>query len=384
MSNSVEELDIIKTVLEYSESGTTQMQADIMLSPVSRYTDPSRLKLEIDTLFRKFPIIVGHVEQLAEPGQFFTHDDTGKPILVTRTREGVVRAFVNVCRHRGARVVNEPCGKANTFSCPYHGWTYDLEGKFRGLRQPEGFGDLDKATHGLAELPAFERFGLIWVRPTPGDEDVDIQSWLAPMEEQLGSLALETHTVFQEWSLHRNMNWRIALEGFLETYHFCSAHRNTACSAYLDNQSPFIDKYPHVRNAVPLTRITKLKGQDPASWEYRPNFMTQNYLFPCNFVQVMTDHVFIHTIIPTGQDTCVFKCLMLIPEAAETEKAQKYYQSNYNVVRTVFDEDFEIGEGIQAGLSTGVNTNFTIGRYESGVQLAQAALEDALAGRLTL
>ena len=60
------------------------------------------------------------------------------------------------------------------------------------------------------------------------------------------------------------------------------------------------------------------------------------------------------------------------------------HQSNYNVVRTVFDEDFEIGEGIQAGLSTGVNTNFTIGRYESGVQLAQAALEDALAGRLTL
>ncbi|MGK0260647.1 MAG: phenylpropionate dioxygenase-like ring-hydroxylating dioxygenase large terminal subunit [Candidatus Azotimanducaceae bacterium] len=382
MTTSLEERNIIKTVLEYSDSGETQLQPNVMLTPVARYTEPSRLKLEMATLFREFPLVLGHVSQLQEAGNFFTHNDTGVPILVTRSRTGTVKAFINVCRHRGARVVNESCGLANTFSCPYHGWTYDLDGNFRGMRQAEGFGDIDKSTNGLVELPVFERFGLIWVRPSPSEKELDIDSWLAPMEEQLGSLSLTTHTVFREWSLPRDMNWRIALEGFLETYHFCSAHKNTACSAYLDNQSPFLDKYPHVRNAVPLARITKLKDQDPESWQYRPNFMTQNYLFPCNFLQVMTDHVFVHTIIPTGQDTCVFKCLMLIPEVAETEKAQKYYEANYNVVRQVFDEDFEIGEGIQAGLATGVNENFTIGRYEAGLQLAQVAMDDALEGRL--
>ena len=110
--------------------------------------------------------------------------------------------------------------------------------------------------------------------------------------------------------------------------------------------------------------------------------MTQNYLFPCNFVQAMTDHVYIHTIIPTGPGTCVFKCQMLIPEPAKTEKVEKYWEANYNVVRTVFGEDFEIGEGIQRGFAAGVNQNFVIGKYETGIQLAQKAMDAALAGEL--
>lgn len=383
MTNSAEEIGIIKTVLDYCESSTTHMEPEVMLNPVSNYTDPDLLEREIETLFRKFPIVVGHVDQLREPGSYFTHDDTGIPILVTRNRSGEIKAFVNVCRHRGARVATEACGKSNTISCPYHGWTYDLDGKLRGIRQPEGFAGLNKDEHSLVALPTFERFGLIWVRPSAGDEPVDIDTWLAPMAEQLGSLDLESHTIFREWTLNRNMGWRIALEGFQECYHFCSAHKHTACSSYLDNQSVFINQYPHVRHAVPLTKITELKDQPEASWDYRAFFMTQNYLFPCNFVQVMTDHVYIHTIIPTEPGKCVFKCIMLIPEPAATEKAERYWEANYNVVRTVFDEDFQIGEGIQQGFAAGVNEHFVIGSFETSVQLGQKAIDEALAGRLT-
>jgi len=99
---------------------------------------------------------------------------------------------------------------------------------------------------------------------------------------------------------------------------------------------------------------------------------------------VMTDHVYIHTVMPTGPDSCIFKSVMLIPEPALTEKAQKYWQANYDVVRSVFDEDFEIGEGIQKGFATKVNTDFIFGRFEAGLQLAQKALDDALKGRLTV
>lgn len=383
MTDSVEELNIIKTVLNYCATGDTHMEADILRNPVSNYTDPAQQQQEIDILFRRFPIIVGHSSEVGSAGEFFTHNDTGIPILVTRTRTGEVKAFVNVCRHRGARVVNEPCGKANTVSCPYHGWTYDLDGRLRGMRQPHGFTGIDKDALGLAELPAFERFGLIWVRPSSSAEPLDIDGWLAPMAEQLGSLDLADHSIYRTWSIERDMSWRIALEGFQESYHFCSAHKDTACSTYLDNQSVFINQYPHVRHAVPLARIVELKDQPEQNWSYRANFMTQNYLFPCNFVQVMTDHVYVHTIIPTGPGRCVFKCMMLIPEPAVTEKAQKYWDANYNVVRTVFDEDFAIGEGIQQGFNASVNEHFIIGRFETSVQLGQKAIDDALAGRLT-
>ena len=385
-TNSKEELAIIETVLDYCESGSTHLQSDIMLNPVEHYTNPEQLKKEIDVLFRQFPIVVAHCSQLAEPGEFITHNDTGVPLLVTRNRNGQIKAFINVCRHRGARVENEPCGKANTFSCPYHNWTYGLDGELRGLPHANDFGDLDKSVLGLVEVPAFERFGLIWVRPSVLDHDkkttLDIDAWLAPMAEQFGALNLETHSLFKVWSINRNMSWRIALEGFQESYHFCSAHKNTACSTYLDNQSVFLDQYPHVRHAVPLSRVQKLVGRDKEEWDYRSNFMTQNYLFPCNFMQVMTDHVYVHSIIPTGPGTCVFQCMMLVPEAPQTDKAQAYWQANYDVVRTVFDEDFEIGEGIQQGFATGVNQNFVFGRYEAGLHLGQKAINDALDGKL--
>jgi phenylpropionate dioxygenase-like ring-hydroxylating dioxygenase large terminal subunit len=381
-SNQAEERQITETVLSYCESGGTHLQPGVMKIPVVEYTDPDQLRREIDILFRQFPIIVGHISQLPAPGTFFTHNATGVPMLITRNRDGAVKAFLNVCRHRGARVEQQACGKANTFSCPYHSWTYDLDGNLRGLPKDANFGDIDKSELGLVELPSFERHGLIWVRPSNSATPVDIDAWLAPMANQLESLDLQSHLVFKEWVVPREMNWHIALEGFQEQYHFCSAHKNTACAGYLDNQGVFLNQYPHVRHAVPLTGIEKLRDQPSDEWSYRKNFMTQNYLFPCNFVQVMPDHVYIHTIIPTGQTSCIFQCLMLIPETADTEKAQKYWQANYNVVRQVFDEDFVIGEGIQAGLNAGANEHFTIGRFESGLQMARQSLNDALAGRL--
>ena len=384
MTTSTEEIDIIKATLQHVADDTTDMRPDVMRNPVSTYTDPKNLKKEVETLFRKFPIIVGHVEQLAEPGSFFTHDDTGVPMLITRNNKNEIKAFKNVCRHRGARLTNAPCGKSKTFSCPYHKWTYDLDGALRGLPQAAGFGEIEKSKLGLIELPTFERYGLIWVRPSVGGDPIDLASWTAPMDEQFSSLNLENHTIYKEWSLDRNMNWHLALEGFQESYHFCGAHEHTACSAYLDNQSVWRDKYPHVRHSVPLPTVLKMKDQPTSDWEYRPHFMTQNYVFPCNYIQVMTDHVYIHTIIPTGIDTCVFKCMMLIPEPVKTEKAERYWQKNYDVVRTVFSEDFEIGENIQKGLNAGANTEFIFGRYEIGLHLGTKAIKDALAGNLVV
>jgi phenylpropionate dioxygenase-like ring-hydroxylating dioxygenase large terminal subunit len=382
MNMSPEEQGIIETILQHTEDNTTDMQPELMRNPVSTYTDPDLLAREIETLFRKFPIILGHAQNLPEPGSYFTNDDLGLPILVTRNNDGVVKAFMNVCRHRGARLTDEPCGVAKTLSCPYHKWTYDLNGNLRGLPHASGFGDIDKKTLGLVELPAFERFGLIWVRPSTGEEELDIDAWLAPMAEQLTSLGLENHVVYREWSLDRKMNWHLALEGFQESYHFCGAHEHTACSAYLDNQCSFIDKFPHLRHSVPLPNIVDLKDKPKEEWEHRPYFLTQNYIFPCNYVQVQTDHIYIHSVIPTGVDTCIFKCIMLIPEAPKTEKAERYWQKNYDVIRTVFNEDFEIGENIQKGLSTGANSEFLFGRYEIGLHLGTKAIHAALDGTL--
>jgi phenylpropionate dioxygenase-like ring-hydroxylating dioxygenase large terminal subunit len=384
MSITTEERKIISEILDLAARKTTHMLPEMMENPVAKYTDPAQLEAEINTLFRNFPIIIAHASQLSEPGQFITHDHTGVPILVARTRDGEVKAYLNVCRHRGARLEDKPCGKKATFSCPYHAWTYGLDGRLRGLPQAFGFEGMDKGKMGLVELPCFERFGMVWVVPSVQEREIDIDAWLQPMAEQLDGLNLDGHVVFKSWTLDRQMSWRLALEGFQESYHFCSAHATTACSGYLDNQSVHLNFRPHVRHAVPLPMIEELRDRPQDEWEYRKYFMTQNYLFPANFVQVMTDHVYVHTIIPTGPGTCVFQCMMLIPEPPATEKAERYWQKNYDLIRVVFNEDFVIGEGIQKGLDTGANQHFLFGKYECGLHFGQQAIDDALAGKIAV
>lgn len=384
MGATAEERDIIRQILDLTERKTTHMLPEVMHNPVTKYTDPDQLRREVEVLFREFPLAIAHRSDLAEPGDFLTHDDTGVPMLVTRDEHGDIKAYLNVCRHRGARLEAEPCGHARRFTCPYHAWTYGLDGGLRGMPQAFGFDSVDRADRGLVELPAFERFGLIWVVPSPQLDGVDIDAWLAPLEAHLSGLDLGGHVVFQKWALYKDMSWRFAVEAFQESYHFCSAHRDTACSNYLDNQSLHIDYGAHVRHAVPLPRALELHEQQEDEWDYRPNFMTQNFVFPANFVQAMTDHVYVHTIIPTGPGTCAFHCMMLIPEAPATEKAERYWQKNYDVIRTVFDEDFDIGEGIQKGLASGANDNFVFGSFECGLHFGQKSIDDALAGNLTV
>lgn len=384
MKISAEERDIIQRILTHHAQGTTDMTPEMMSNPVENYASDAVLDQERTTLFREFPLILGHSSELPDAGSFMTNNDTGMPLLITRNSEGEVQAFLNVCRHRGARVEDRPCGKARAFSCPYHSWTYDLNGKLRGLPGAEGFEGLNKDDHGLVPVPAFERFGMIWVRPTPSEQPIDIDAWLQPLAEQLDGLDLGSHFVFESWKLDREMSWRLALEGFQESYHFCHAHRETACSNYLDNQSVFIQHYPHVRHSVPLPHVVELADKAPEEWEYRSNFMTQNYLFPANFIQVMTDHVYVHTIIPTGPGTCIFKCQMLIAEAPKDEKTERYFRRNYEVVRSVFNEDFEIGENIQRGLNSGANVNFVFGKNECALHYGQTAITDAIEGRLSV
>ena len=130
--------------------------------------------------------------------------------------------------------------------------------------------------------------------------------------------------------------------------------------------------------------MLEYSSQPETMRDYRSNFMDQNYVFPANFAQVMTDHAYIHTVIPTGVDSWVFQCMTLTPEESTTEKAERHYHKNHDVVRVVFDEDFAIGEGNQQGLATGANKHFTFGRYECGLHLGQRSIDAALADELRL
>src|SRR5215510_8805730 len=161
-----EELAVGRRLLKHIEGRTTDLAADLFRNRVVAYACPDRARLERDRLFRARPVFMGLSTRLSKPGDYIAEDVAGMPVLMTRGSDGAVRAFANICRHRGAPLA-QGCGNTRAFVCPYHGWTYDLAGKLLGTTDKIGFAGIDLASHGLVRLPSAERHGLMFVRPKP-------------------------------------------------------------------------------------------------------------------------------------------------------------------------------------------------------------------------
>src|SRR5271166_3196704 len=161
-----EQIGLLKRLLHYVETRTTSLADAPWHNDVSVYTDPAHLAREEQILFRRHPILMGFASEWATPGAFRTDDHLGVPILIARARDGKLRAFLNVCRHRGAKVA-DGSGTARVFSCPYHAWTYDLSGKVRGIPDERCFAGVRADRSSLIGLPLCEKYGLVWVIATP-------------------------------------------------------------------------------------------------------------------------------------------------------------------------------------------------------------------------
>ena len=192
--------------------------------PAGFYTSPEFLALEVDELFRKEWVCIGRVEEAASPGDYWTADLLGEPLLVVRGEDGGVRVYSNVCRHRGTPVAS---GRGNTrhFQCPYHAWTYDLRGRL--LRAPfiEGREDFDRAGCALPEVATEVWLGFLFV-------NLDGQAPpLAPRLEGLLPIVRNYH--LEEMVLGHceteswNTNWKCLTENFMEGYHLSTVHYET-------------------------------------------------------------------------------------------------------------------------------------------------------------
>ena len=192
MKNPEIHKQLLAKLVHTYENGADPALHDFQI-PTSVYTDEAKLRGE-QQLLRTLPIAVAHVSQLAGVGACLVHDGLGVPILITRDRDGELHAMLNVCRHRGTRLLEEPgfCKVRKSLQCRYHGWTYDLQGSLSHVPKQELFPTLDKAELGLVSLPVAERFGFVWVVATPG-AGYDFDAFLGPLEPDLGGLGLESH-----------------------------------------------------------------------------------------------------------------------------------------------------------------------------------------------
>jgi phenylpropionate dioxygenase-like ring-hydroxylating dioxygenase large terminal subunit len=147
-------------LLDHIEHGTTDMVDDMLELPMEVYTSEAHFQRELETLFFGEPLVLCLSGAMPTPGSYTTTEILGVPLLLTRDADGRVHSFANVCRHRGVRVADGH-GQARRFTCPFHAWVYDLEGKLAGVPVAAGFEGMCREDKGLVELPVAERYGLV-------------------------------------------------------------------------------------------------------------------------------------------------------------------------------------------------------------------------------
>lgn len=274
-----EQINIIKTLMNHLDNGTTVDAGGMVRNPVSSYVCPDIAKQEWQTFFRDYPQLLGLSADLPEPGSFLTCNDFGVPILATRDKEGEFHAFFNVCRHRGTIVETEERGKKSQFNCPFHAWGYNHQGALIAVPKEDHFGPVDKSCHGLITLPAVEKYGLLWVHPNPeGSIDLD---------DLLGTLGAE----FESWNFTRlqygasdtyytDMNWKLAIDTFGETYHFNTLHRNSLAQGIYGNVQCYDTYKRNHRMALCSKEIDMLRNEPEANWTLHRAAIPVYYLFP--------------------------------------------------------------------------------------------------------
>lgn len=348
---------------------------------VERYTSPSRLEAEKRVLFRRLPIIVGRESDLPEPGRFFTHDAAGVPLLLTRDASGKVHAMLNVCRHRGTRLVAEQEGSTKAFVCRYHAWTYDLGGKLGHVPLPRCFPSLEAERNesALVELPCETRHGFVWVLPTAGAE-LDVASWLSDFDDDLSSFGLAEHVVFRRSTKTRAANWKLVMDAFLEGYHVKSLHQRTLSRFF--REEAVVDMCgSHVRSVGARKNLTEIAAFPREQWDVRTCTTVFFSIFPNTVIVFHPETVSHIALFPKGLGELTFVHTMLAPRLPETDEHRAALEKTWDLIdgKVFAEEDLVISESIQSVLHADAQSTFRLGALEHPIRFFHDATDRAIA-----
>lgn len=357
-------------------AGDTRHPDTIQSLPTSHYTDPAHWQREKAALFDRMPQILIPSALLPEPGMSTPHDHSGKPLLITRDKEGQAHVFMNVCRHRATRLVEGSevqCSKRMV--CPYHAWTYALDGRLLALPRPETFPGMDKADNALIELPSHESGGAIWYAP---QTEVDF-SHAQTIGADLAAFGIADHFLFRRKTHDVKSNWKLIMDAFLESYHVTRLHAQTIGPFFKDGVTAADSIGPHSRSAV--GRAEEMANVDLTDMEALRNVVTLAYqLIPATVIIPSPDYVNIMCLWPQAHNHTLVEDFMLIPEEPTTEKARDHWERSWKLLDGgVFaSEDFRAAELGQEGLESGAVETIQLGTLESGITQYHAALAEEL------
>ena len=370
MNRKEEYNKIAERVVSHVQNKTTDQANDILSIPTSDYTCEKRWESEMDKIFKELPLMLALSIEIPNKGDYKSLEVVGIPVLITRDKDSKVRAFRNVCSHRGAPLTNEEIGNKSKFTCPYHGWTYSNEGELIGILENSKFGELDKSCNGLQILPCEEFGGMIFVTLTPNIE-LNLDDFLGGMKSEI------EHFNLQNWHYHgfkviHGANWKIAFDGYLEGYHFSTAHKDTILPMTMQGIMDFSSFGPHLRIAFASTNIEEIFDLPKKEWWKKEGQGV-------DFVRTLFPNISISLGLGIGQiaqilpgktaDTNTTILHYVAPETPKNKEETAELDHFMNFLRDVVnDEDYALGLEIQKGLNSHSKDSVKFGKNERGNQ----------------
>jgi phenylpropionate dioxygenase-like ring-hydroxylating dioxygenase large terminal subunit len=354
---------LIERLLGHIDRGTTDMVADVWREPVANYQSVERFAAEVE-LVRRSPAPFCPSAFIDEPGSFVARTAAGIPLVAVRDRQRRVHVFKNSCRHRGTQLV-EGTGCAQSLTCPFHGWTYALDGRLRRIPDDFGFPDVDHTQHGLVEVPSHECSGLVIVEQAAPDVGASIAGRHVPTilgERPYRSLGVSQTVV--------DANWKILVEGFLEGYHLKATHRDTFFPYGYDNINAVEFDGPDTRITFPFRRIERLR-EIPAADRRIDGTLTRVYLmFPNVIIAELSAHITMVVLEPISVSSTAFITYQVGPPLEAGVEAGDRVDATAKDLAFVElggREDRDMALRVQRGLDSGANSHVTFGRFEGAL-----------------
>ncbi len=360
-------IEMAKHSLAHARAGTIDQEPEVLKVPASNYFDRNRWQLEMDRVFKRVPLLLAMTCEIPKPGDYKAMDAVGMPVLISRGEDGQVRAFVNMCSHRGAVLMREGRGNTHRFTCPYHAWSYDQLGALVGVFAPKDFGDIDRSCYGLRALPVAERAGLIWVTLNP-ESKLDIDAFLAGYDGLLSQFGFADWYLFEQRTV-AGPNWKIAYDGYMDLYHLPILHRETF-GPQMPCQALYHAWGPHQRVSSPDPRLATLAEQPEDQWDDETLLGGVWTIFPHISIATFDGggrSVMLSQLFPGAnpQESFTVQNYLMArkPDAAQSREAHEQFQLLKYVVE---EEDYATGLRQQQALMTGARDHVLFGRNEGG------------------
>lgn len=381
--NVLGQQQIVERLLAHIANRSTDLAEHSYERDVRAYYDPERFVLEKKVFFRETPLWAGFTSDVASPADFIRHDDSGVPILIIRQEDGSLGAYINSCRHRGTRLVDEPCGRLNLIRCPYHGWVYSIAGDLVAVPFQQGFPGLDRTGRGLIPVPVAEKYGMIFVRATPGPP-IDLLEHLGILGEELESWNVGAACRVHDKTIDSPINWKFALDVFAEGYHFSVLHRNTINRLTFNNVMTYDAFGRHYRLVFPSKQIQSLKQQPRDEWAPLEYLSFVYYIYPnisLNITGAKAPTVRVFRICPGETVGQSFTHHTLYSRVWVDSKQQRdalvdHFDYMHDVVE---HEDHRVAISAQSVVASGAQNAFLFGRNEPSLIHLHRQFDEAIA-----